>query len=327
MPVRIAHHRHTLKKLPFYCTSYALLFFILVFTSAFVLLVTHYAKADMQSGSVNLTGVINAPPPEIAAQITYPQDGAHFNRSDVEVSGTCLDDTYIEIYRKDIFAGMTICAGGRFSVQITLVPGQNDLKARTRDSLGQYGPDSAKIKVYFDLEKSSIVSKDPKMLQGFYKPLLIYTDPVQRGILSGQSIKLEYEIDGNEPPYTVVIDWGDDSRSTLVKHEKEGNYFAQHLYKQAGQRTIKISGIGARGGNATIQTIIVVHPSSAPLTSSSVCDGQTASSNFSEYCTPPSKITEVVDLIWPAIIIAILMTVSFWFGEKVIYHRLKKSHA
>src|SRR5687767_9729573 len=79
LPVRVAHHVHTGRKLPFYCTSYAVLFFLIALTSLVVLFVSNSALADTQSSSINLSGVIKGNPPEIAAKITSPKNGAQLN--------------------------------------------------------------------------------------------------------------------------------------------------------------------------------------------------------------------------------------------------------
>lgn len=317
VPIRVAHHKHTGRRLPFYCTSYAALFFILVFISAFVLLITINVHADQQVGTINLSGQVKGKPPEIPAKLTSPPIQSHFTQSRVEVSGTCLAGTYIEIYRKDIFAGMTICTPeGTFAITITLVPGENLIIAKTRDSLGQYGPDSGVLVIYYDLSASSGVSQ--------LKPFLIYTDPVQRGLSINQNLYLDYEVDGGEAPYTVAIDWGDGSPTYLAKHDKKGDFSSAHTYKTSGQRTIYISGIDAEGRKATIQTIVVIHPPSVVASGSSTCEG---AGSFAEYCFPSnSLLIKITEIIWPAIIIAALMTLSFWVGERVIVREMHLKH-
>lgn len=326
VPVRVAHHKHTGRWLPFYCTSYAVLFFLLIFVASLVFFVTHSVKADQQSGTIQLAGTVNGPPPEIAAQITSPQNGTHFNDPQIEVSGTCLEDNYIEIYRKDIFAGMTICSTeGTFSITITLVPGANDIKAKTRDAIGQYGPDSAVITLYLDSKNVSSPGASPST--GAYsvstKPFLIYTTPVQRGVLLGQSMKLDYEIDGGTAPYTIVIDWGDGTPTSIIRHEKAGDYSAFHVFKKSGQTTVRLSGIGANGEKATMQTIIVVHASSVPISATATCDYTSIGKNFTQDCLVTDKLASLVEFVWPAIIVATLMTGSFWIGERIMYHRLR----
>ena len=314
--VRVAGRQHTGKKLPFYCTSYAILFFILVFASSIVLFASYSAKADQQTSTIQLSGVVNGKPPEIPAKITSPANGSHFTISQIEISGTCLQDNYVEIYRKDVFAGMTTCSvEGTYKISITLVPGSNTIVARTRDSLGQYGPNSEPVTYYLD-QGVGAAQNSTNSATELMKPLLIYTDPVQKGLLVGQSLKINYEIDGSEPPYSIAIDWGDGTPLTLEKYDKEGDYSASHTYKAPGQITIRISGIGSKGGRATIQTIIVVHSSNTPITSTTTsCSGN----SFAEYCLPSDRLATIVEFLWPAIIVATLMTASFWMGEKIPY--------
>ncbi len=269
IPIRVAHKKHTGQRLPFYCTSYAALFFLLAFTSSLVLLVANTVSADQQSGIVQLAGQVKGKPPEVAAKITYPSNSARFTKSETEVRGTCQQDMYVELYRNNIFSGMTVCGDdGRFSINITLAPGENILKARTRDSLGQYGLDSREIRVFYDLKLASVGIKEGSKV----KPLFVYTSPTQRGVLAGQPLSIDYEIDGGEPPYTVAIDWGDSSSVTLLNHKKSGNYATSHIFNEAGQKTVRISVIGSNDDKATIQTIVVVHPINAPISSVSDCN-------------------------------------------------------
>lgn len=329
MPIRVAHHEHTGRWLPFYCTSYAVLFFLLIFVSSLVFFVTHSVRADQQIGSIQLAGQVNGPSPEIPASITNPLNNAHFTDTQVEIAGTCLQDMYIEIYRKDIFAGMTICSSsGTFSVVVTLVPGANDVKAKTRDAVGQYGPDSGVITLFLDAGVSPATSggtstSSSQAGTGSHdRPFLIYTTPVQRGISLGQSIKLDYEIDGDNGPYTIAIDWGDGSPSSLIRHDKAGNYSVTHVFKKAGQATVRLSGISANGATASIQTIVVVHTSPAPISATAVCDYSRPGVNFAQTCFPTDRLASLIEFIWPAIIVATLMTTSFWVGERIMYRRL-----
>lgn len=316
VPIRVAHHKHTGRRLPFYCTSYAALFFLLTFTSVLILLVSNSAKADQQIGSVQLSGVVKDKPPETAAKITYPATESGTKDSRIEVRGTCEPDTYIEIYRKKVFAGMTKCsASGDFAITISLVRDKNVLIAKTRDAIGQYGPDSSPVIVYFNPVNQ-------------FQQMIIYTEPIQKAIFAGQTLTLDYRVESSEPPYTIAIEWGDGTPATLVKHDKEGDYSASHIYDTAGQRTVNISGIGANGSTAFIQTIVVVYPAntSAGTTSSSNCS-ESSGANFSNYCFPTnSTLVKITEMLWPAIIVASLMTISFWVGEKLMIHQLRLKH-
>ncbi len=322
--LRLAHHKHTGRWLPFYCTSYAVAFFLLILAGALVVFTTHATNANPISGSIELTGVVNGPPPEIPAVITSPSSGIEVANSQVELKGTCLEDTYIEIYRNGVFAGMVQCASdGTFKIIITLVPGANDIIAKTRDNIGQYGPDSEKINIFFkQLVANTTQNQTQSGGQTYSKTLLVYTPPLQRGLVINQQLGLEYEIDGGVKPYTASIDWGDGTPNTLINHESIGNFKAIHEYKKAGQMTVRISVIDAKGEQASIQTVVVVHDITPPAASVSSCDYSKFNSSFAQYCTQPGKLEAAVNYIWPALAITILMTASFWIGERVMYRQL-----
>ncbi|MEK9196110.1 MAG: PKD domain-containing protein, partial [Patescibacteria group bacterium] len=167
---------------------------------------------------------------------------------------------------------------------------------------------------YFLSQKPS--TSNGKVENELARPLLIYTEPVQAGLLIDQYFKINYEVDGGESPYSIVVDWGDGAPVTLLSHDKAGDYSANHTYKNPGQRTIRISGMDAKGSKATIQTIVVVHSSNAPVAHiSNSCQG----GSFSEYCFASDDVTSVIEYVWPAIAIATLMASSFWLGEKITY--------
>ncbi|MBI5357473.1 hypothetical protein HZB74_01350 [Candidatus Saccharibacteria bacterium] len=231
---------------------------------------------------------------------------------------------------------MTTCSSnGDFTINITLVPGENVLVAKTRDSVGQYGPDSVSVTIFLDSRAIETSQATPPQAtvenKSSSKPMLIYIDPVQKGILIGQSITLDYEVDGSEPPYTIAIDWGDGTPTTLVKHDDEGDFSSSHIYDISGQRTVHISGIDSKGNRAYMQTIIVVHPQNptGALVYASPEDNNCseAGSTFSSYCfNSDSTLVKITEMAWPALIVATLMTVSFWVGEKMMLHQLKPRH-
>jgi len=319
--MRVAHNQHTGRKLSLRYTSYTVLFFLLVMTGATLLFASHTARADQQTmqGSIDLNGQVSGPPPGTAAVITSPLDGQHFSTNIIDVKGTCSPGLIIEIYRYNIFAGSVFCSNqGTFSLTITLIPGQNDLKARSRNGGGQYGPDSAIVTVFYDVPKAGTPGAPlPTAL-----PFLIYTQPVQRGVSNQQSLTIKYEINGGKAPYAIAIDWGDGSKVDAYSQTAEGDFTASHTFSAAGQYTISISGSDAARNRAFIQSIGVMQgPTQAVGVTQSTCaDPATASGN---YCAISNKLQQLVDAVWPAFIMACLMTLSFWLGERVIYQRLK----
>lgn len=316
--VQVARHRHSGRRISFRYTSYTLLFFLLILTGAILVFAGHLATADIiEQGDISLSGKILGPPPVSAAVITNPANGQHFSNSVIEVDGTCTNGLIVEMYRTAIFAGSVVCSDqGAFHLSLTLIPGQNDLRARIRDGAGQYGPDSATITVFYDIAKQSPGGAPvPTAL-----PFLIYTEPVQRGLGNDQAMVLKYEINGGKPPYAIAINWGDGSKVDANYQAKEGDFTANHHFVSAGQFTISISGNDAAHNHAFIQSIGVIQgrPVSAVV---QTCNDFSAPTGG--YCTVSNQLTRLVNGLWPAFIVACLMTLSFWLGERLVYQRLK----
>src|SRR5579862_5415304 len=111
-PLKLSHHSHSGKLRPHEHTSYLPLAFLLLVVGAALALYTLKANADTPYtgpgvGSVSLTGTVPSSPPKQGATITSPQNGQHFTSSPVTVSGSCPDNTLVEIYKNQIFAGST----------------------------------------------------------------------------------------------------------------------------------------------------------------------------------------------------------------------------
>ena len=322
--VRIVHHQHTGRKLSIHYTSYAILFFLLTLTGAALLFASgNPAKADItESGDINVSAIVPGPPPTIPAVVTSPANQQHFSESVIDVEGTCETDKIIEVYRYSSFAGSTFCNGaGTFKLSITLLPGENDLKVRTTDAFGQYGPDSEVVIVYYDVPAEAPVQPRSPANPTAPEPLVVYTKPVYEGINLGQTLKVDYEIDGGTPAYAVSINWGDNTRHDLISLDKAGDYSASHKYRRSGQLVLTISATDKLGREALIQAIVVVNQRAATsLTSSSACQSSPDSIN----CRVSSGAAQFIENLWPAFTVACLMTVSFWFGERIVYSRLVK---
>lgn len=323
--VRVAHVKHTGRKLGVHYTSYAVVFFLLVLLGATLLFLGQIVRAAQQQaqGDISLSGTSNGPPPSTAAVITSPVTGTHFSQNIIEVKGTCTADLLVEIYRYAIFAGSVYCtSSGTFDLNITLIPGANDLKARIRDGAGQYGPDSNIVTVFYDVPKQTVPPTPGAPLRTA-RPFLIYTDPVQRGVANGQILKIKYEINGGKAPYAISVSWGDSSRNDVSSYDNEGDFFATHQYTQGGQYTISISGGDAANNKAFIQSTAVMQGPTRATGSLSACDDPIVAA--SNHCAISTLLQQFISSVWPAFIVASLMTVSFWLGERVIYQRLERS--
>lgn len=308
--VRIAHHKHSGRKIPIHYTSYAVLFFLLVLTGVSLLLAGGRAMADAtHTGNVNVSALVQGPPPNQAAVISSPRDNERFDINIIQLEGKCQPNQVIEAYRYSIFSGTQFCTPeGTFKIHITLQAGRNDLRIRTRDVLRQYGPDSGVVTVYYDPPKPPPPG------------LFLYTRPIYDGFNRGDTVKIKYEIDGGKQPFAVSINWSDDSRADLVSLDKVGDYEASHIYQDGGQYTITISATDQNGTQALIQVVVVINEkeSVAAPTIPSACIREPGSFE----CFMGNRLQQFIENLWPAFIIACLMTASFWFGERIVYSRI-----
>lgn len=341
--LRLSHHQHTGRRLPFEHTSYALLFFLLTLVGSVLLFATQSlvqaGPPQVQNGAIAVAGTVPGPPPNIAATINQPTPNQIFETSIVTVSGSCQAGYIVELYRNNAFAGSALCDSGTFSLLITLVPGNNELLARTKDSLDQYGPDSSVVTVRF-IKKTPDSRQTNNGQSGGASgsaapqsssrptraPLLLYTSPLQKGIEPETILRLAYEIDGGQSPYAVSINWGDKSEATVVPHSRSGNYAQEHTYQQPGQFTIVIQAHDNLGNTATIQTIAVVNgPVIDGGASGILSPFTTAQCQMNHSASLSCQLISSLDKIWPAFMIALVMTLSFLCGEKVVYWRLSRT--
>lgn len=324
--VKLSHRRHTGRKLPIHSTSFAVLFFLLVLTGIFLFAIGQQAVVAgppiVQQGNINISGTVPGDPPTSPAVILVPTDGTHFTESVIAVSGTCQYGLLIEIMRNNAFAGSQTCsAAGTFSLQITIIPGSNVLFARVSDSLGQYGPDSTLVTVYLDPATPAPVvpgggSKPVSPTAAL--PFLIYTQPVERGVYPKQLISIAYDVDGGITPYAISINWGDGSQPDIVVLTAAGNFNKDHIYDRPGQFVVSISGTDSKQNKAFIQTIVIVN-GVVPKTVSTAF-GTVICQEDTIVCT----IISSTNMLWPILMLALALTVSFWAGEQIVLHRYKK---
>jgi hypothetical protein len=306
--LKISHVSHSGRLRPHEFTSYIPLAVLMLFVG--IVLIGYTASVTAadpppQAGSVGLTGTMPAPPPKVAATITAPKDGQHFTASPVNVSGTCPDGTLIEIYKNDIFAGSTPCdSGGKFSLDIDLLYGQNVITARVYDALNQAGPVSNSVTVFYDGHQAQT---DPASFLNFNgAQLILDSNAVYRGTFPGQMLNVPLTILGGTPPYAINIEWGDSS-NTIISRGNNSVFNTQHTYKKPGPYKITFQGSDS-------------HQLVAFLTVAAIVNGQPSvvSDTTSE---KPNILLEI----WPLYAICATLVVSFWLGERREKHILQKA--
>jgi hypothetical protein len=270
-----------------------------------VLLIGSPAKvlaATSQSGPVGIEGTVPGPPPSQAATIVIPKNGQSFSSLPITVAGTCPNNTVVEIYKNNVFAGSTQCQGGSYSLQIDLFDGRNDLVAKVFDNLNQAGPDSNKVTVTF----SSAVSTGGSRV-------FLTTQFSKRGADPGSILTWPVTLSGGTGPYAISVDWGDKSTPDLISQKIPGNITLQHTYAQSGIYKVTVKATDANGNAAFLQLIAVAN---GPVK-------QAGAGNGNGEATIQTKV-----LLWPILVLFILMIAAFFVGKRhqleAIQNRLRR---
>jgi hypothetical protein len=248
------------------------------------------AALTTQSGWVGVEGKVPGPPPSQAATIDVPRNGQSFSSLPITVSGFCVNNTTVEIYKNNVFAGSAPCSGGSYRLQIDLFDGRNDLIAREVDDLGQYGPDSATVTVNFN---SPAPSLGPR--------ITLTSEYSKRGANPGSILNWPVSLSGGSGPYAINIDWGDKSKTDLLSRQIPGILNLQHTYAQSGVYNILIRATDVNGNAAFLQLVGI---GNGPI--------QKTGSNSGGIITKES--TKLIW--WPIIVLFLLMVGAFFVGRR-----------
>jgi hypothetical protein len=126
---------------------------------------------------------------------------------------------------------------------------------------------------------------------------------------------MQISLSGGLSPYALHVNWGDGKYSTMV--QKDATTFSiSHTYKSAGTGehqdfTVKIQGADSAGQTAFLQLMAVVKNKALP-TGMATVNGAS-----------PTGLRLLLDntkrwllIAWPAYTLIVLMTISFWLGER-----------
>jgi hypothetical protein len=235
--------------------------------------------------------------PTTGAVIKTPVSGQSFAQTPVVISGTCPQDTLVEVFKNDIFAGSTPCTNeGTFSFEVDLLIGENTLTAKIYDSLNQEGPESNKVVVTYTPSQSSADGVVSLNFGG--NQLILNTDAVFRGTFPKQELPVPLDIIGGRAPYAVNVQWGD-STNKIYSRADNATFQATHTYTKAGTYQLAVQATDADGRVAFLTVAVIVNgqPDTASATTSNT-----------------SK-TNLLLMLWPLYAAVFAMTLSFWIGE------------
>jgi hypothetical protein len=318
--LKLSHHRHTGKRLPHRHTSWGVLLLMMVATTTIIGFATRVALAGTitSSGNITVGARIPGPPPSTPATIEAPTNGQDFSAPKVTVSGTCPNQTIVQIYANDILVGAIDCTDGAFTLEVDLLRGKNDIVAKVIDNLDQYGPDSAAVMVTYTPPAVPVVAAEQAPVtevqkkayaQALHLPQLIMSaEAAYQGVLAGNPLQLKLFISGGQTPYAISIDWGD-GQQELLPQSVAGSFVLSHTYRQAGHYKVKTLAADALQSQSYLQTVAIV---------------------FGETQVPVSATTFVSDyadtlyFVWPMYLLIFTAVLFFWIGERREFYKLKK---
>lgn len=266
----------------------------------FLVLGAEGASAQVESGSVGLTGTISAPPPSTPAVISFPTNGQTFTEMPIAITGTCPDGLLIKIFKNNVFAGSVMCENGNFSLQTDLFVGTNELVARVYDELDQAGPDSNVVTVSYD-----------ESTPGIGPRVSLTSNYAKRGADPGKELTWPIILSGGVGPYAFSVDWGDGKEADLFTQGFAGNIELKHVYDQPGIYSIIIKVVDNNGTTAFLQLVGVAN---GPLSQTTETGG-----GDEALATTRTKIVW-----WPAALIVPFAISTFWLGKRYMVHVLKK---
>jgi hypothetical protein len=254
---------------------------------------TPLTTENPKANSFGMEGKISAPAPTEPARITAPSGGQNYTTPLITVSGTCPTGLLVEILDNGVMVGSTFCENGSFSLLISLFAGQNDLSARVIDDLGQVGPQSNIVTVFFN--------------NGQFTPfgaiITLTSNYSRRAADPDSTLTWPLQLSGGTGPYAFSIDWGDGSELQLMSQATAGLINISHVYKNAGIYRVTIKVVDANGATGFLQVIAVANG-----------DAQAKIVNTDEQ---PAKIEYRNKVIWlPAAIVFLLLLPAFWLGRR-----------
>lgn len=282
--------------------AYPLYLFLLLCAGVFLVAATLRTNA----ADILIRAKVNAPSVTEKAVITSPAANATLSSIPVTVTGTCPANAgYVEVMDDGVMRGVAICGpDADFELMVDLTAGRNTLTARVFNITDDEGPVSDSVTVFYapggNINPSAASSGSLPQLN---------TDFIYKGYHLGDNVIWPLKISGGKPPYTVDVDWGDNT-SSRYNQNTVGLFNIAHTYQELPPNgknfVIKVTAKDSLGAKAYLQFFVIVASAAAPGTSANI------------FTKPPPSLSNSNWLwyVWPAYLLILIMTLSYWLGEQ-----------
>lgn len=227
-------------------------------------------QMSAQASDYVVTAMVPAPLPIEAPVITSPRNDTIVTTQELVVQGVCpvvSPAVLITIYENDVLLGSTVCGSdGTFTVPVSLTLGTHTIQAKVLTITGQTGASSDSIRVTYKLPSVSGTNNQGKKqdiqnttgIDGIGFPVRIVPAAPYVVIGSdGQAVWRGSFHDGSLP-YTVTVDWGDGQKDSYNVGDASEQSLAHH-YGSMTTYTVIIKATDARGGTATLYSVVITY--------------------------------------------------------------------
>jgi hypothetical protein len=295
------------------------------------------------AASFDVTATVPAPLLKQAAVITSIGNDEVIKNSPLNISGTCPLDSYVKLFRGGNFSGSALCsAQGTFTILTDLSVGINQLMAQDYNVTDVAGPNSGYLYVNYIVPVNTL---PPDRLvtsssSGFgssvglnsgtspnvssSNPLVLVSPYHYQRTPVANAYHLSVELNGGTPPYTVTVEWGDGTSSKTI-FQSDPLFEIVHSYTKAGNYTVLVSAVDAKGNKSSFQAAAAIYRPNIPSVNiGAVNYTQNLKAAIFAILT---YIHRLLWIVWPSYVVVLLMTVSFWLGERQEYRQIFKKRA
>ena len=276
------------------------------------------------ASNTTVSATVEAPELTEPAVISQPTDGTVFNTKPVTVSGSCPDNSYVELSRNGQFSGVAVCNNNAFQIQSDLFDGNNQLLAQDYNTTDEAGPAGMPINVTYNppaslsnppAGNSAATASQTSTGSSAISPPVMTSQFEFQATDAGQVFTTTINIDGGTPPYYVTVNWGDGS-TTDYTFNSDPTFEISHTYQSAGNFVIIAKTVDAKGVKTSVQLVAIIHAPLTAKTKTPVISGIIGSTS------PPAAISSFFRSVkhylwvaWPSYLIVVALVFSFWLGE------------